>query len=213
MTFSDVITVKSLDGSSTHRAGQKIEVPSISSLTDDPSNIETKRETSRYAREGKFAGVKNKKLTFQRSPLIKNEVVGLKPKQPEKKPLFEELEEEEVIEVDRYAVLEEKRLHEKQSSLHNMLTRSEPPPKTEPLPSFIKEDSITPEEERLNYEAELLHKTILALGKNLSMDNCRTFIQQIQLKLNKDVLNEQDIANAAQLYVKKLEDRKKFTES
>ena len=65
VAFNDVITVKSLDGSTTQKAGQKISVPTITSLTEDPSQSETRRETSRYAREGKFSGVKDRKLTFE----------------------------------------------------------------------------------------------------------------------------------------------------
>jgi len=210
LAFSDVITVKSLDGSTTHKAGQKISVPTITSLTEDPSQTSTKRGTSRYAREGKFSGVKNKKLTFERSPLIKNEIVGLKPKKTEEKEEVEKLDEEPKEE-DKYVQLKEKKHLEKQSQLHDVFTHSGPPPITAPLPT-VKDEAGSPAEERLNYEAELLHKTILALGRNLSLENCRTFIQQIQLKLGKDLLDEKDVANAAQLYVKKLEDREKFTE-
>jgi len=211
ITFKDVITVKSLDGTTEHRAGQKIEVPSISSLTDETLQSSKKRETTRYAREGKFSGVKDRKLTFERSPMVSNEVIGLKSAQQPEKPDFEELPEQN-IETNKYVQLQEKRQQEKQSLLHDVFTHSEPPPIPEPLPTE-KEISISPEEERLNYEAELLHKTIIALGRTLSLDNCRTFIQQIQLKLSKTTLNEQDIANAAQLYVKKLEDREKYTQS
>ena len=166
----------------THKAGQKISVPTITSLTEDPSQSSTKRETSRYAREGKFSGVKDKKLTFERSPLIKNEIVGLKPKKIEKKEEVDTLDEKPKKE-DKYVQLKEKKHQEKQSALHDAFTYSEPPPIAEPLPPPVKVGAGSPEEERLDYETQLLNKTILALGRTLSLENCRTFIQQIQLKL------------------------------
>ncbi|MBN2157201.1 MAG: hypothetical protein JW776_14245 [Candidatus Lokiarchaeota archaeon] len=208
VTFKDVITVKSLDGLGTQKSGQKIEIPSISSLTEDPTNLKRKRETTQIPRSGKFAGVKDKKLTFERSPLVKNDIVGLKPKESSKsKTDVADKKGEETV--DKYTEFQEKKQQEKQSFLHDMFTHTDPPI-AEPLPPPIKEISVGTEEERLNYEAELLHKTIQERGRNLSLDNCRTFIQQIQLKLNKDILNEQDILNAANLYVKKIEEREKY---
>ena len=74
--------------------------------------------------------------------------------------------DEEPKEEDKYVQLKEKNHQEKQSMLHDVFTHSKPPPIAEPLP-IGKEEAKNAAEERLNYESELLHRTVIALGQNV----------------------------------------------
>lgn len=104
----------------------------------------------------------DKKLTFERSPMIKSDVVGPKPDITQMRPATE-------------------------------------------VKSSGALDAFTPNksaEEPSTDNAEVLGEMIRNLGESLSRELCQKFIEQIQVRLKKTKLTEDDLRNAAELYVR-----------
>ena len=161
----------------------------------EPSDVQTKK------------GIKNNVLTFERSPLVKDEIVRnttIKEKKSvpngfPKPPKIMDTEE-------KIKIIEKEDLEEKKTELHGIF--SSDAKKTKPKSADKKKKkTVVKKVDRLTYEQDLLYSTIKKHGKELRRDLCKTFILQIRTKLKRSQLDDDYIVNAAKLYIQKIDDQ------
>ncbi len=175
-----------------------ISIPKSEIKLPEPKNIkidENRVNFKEKKEEVKNIGIKNKRLSFERSPIIDKS--DLKEGTNSKSiPVIDEIQTNEIEE--KHKKIENQVKEEQKSKLHEIFTTTNI--------WNTKEVNIEKEkDEKFNSEVILLKNEIEKRGKSLRYDLCEKYVSQVRLSLEKDELDKKDIINAALLYLKKIE--------